>query len=100
MNFRDNYGQELGREGAWCQSTNSINVVMKDSCPCHKPGNEYSNTRWCCGDMDHLDVGIWAFRCACVCVREVALEYSELSLRALSSAGAPSYDPLTLNPNP
>ncbi|KAG1668660.1 hypothetical protein FOA52_001267 [Chlamydomonas sp. UWO 241] len=61
MNFKDNYGQELGRKGA-CSSTSSINVAITDNCPCHKPGNEYSNQRWCCGDMDHLDVGIWAFR--------------------------------------
>ncbi|KAG1668659.1 hypothetical protein FOA52_001266 [Chlamydomonas sp. UWO 241] len=61
MNFKDNYGQELGREGA-CSSTNSINIVMTDTCPCNKPGNEYSNQRWCCGDMDHFDIGIWAFQ--------------------------------------
>lgn len=23
--------------------------------------NEYSNKRWCCGDMDHFDVSVWAF---------------------------------------
>ncbi|KAG1668661.1 hypothetical protein FOA52_001268 [Chlamydomonas sp. UWO 241] len=61
MNFKDNYGQELGRDGA-CSSTDPINVVMTDTCPCSKPGNEYSNQRWCCGDMDHFDLGIWAFR--------------------------------------
>ncbi|KAG1668997.1 hypothetical protein FOA52_000590 [Chlamydomonas sp. UWO 241] len=61
MSFKDNYGQELGREGS-CGSTNSVKIAITDTCPCSKPGNEYSNHRWCCGDMDHLDLGIWAFR--------------------------------------
>lgn len=25
------------------------------------PANDYSNKRWCCGDMDHFDVSVWAF---------------------------------------
>lgn len=24
-------------------------------------GNYYSNKRWCCGDMDHFDISVWAF---------------------------------------
>lgn len=23
--------------------------------------NYYSNKRWCCGDMDHFDISVWAF---------------------------------------
>ena len=23
--------------------------------------NAYSNKRWCCNDMDHFDVSVWAF---------------------------------------
>ena len=29
--------------------------------PCYYPANEYSNKRWCCGDMDHLDMSYQAF---------------------------------------
>jgi hypothetical protein len=34
------------------------------SLPCcysNYPNNYYSNKRWCCGDMDHLDISKWAF---------------------------------------
>ena len=30
-------------------------------CPCYYPGNYASNKRWCCGDMYHLDLSVWAF---------------------------------------
>lgn len=25
------------------------------------PAGRYSNKRWCCGDMDHMDLSVWAF---------------------------------------
>jgi hypothetical protein len=28
---------------------------------CHYPGNYASNKRWCCGDMYHMDLSLWAF---------------------------------------
>jgi hypothetical protein len=28
---------------------------------CHYPGNYASNKRWCCGDMYHMDISLWAF---------------------------------------
>jgi len=35
-------------------------AVRACSCPCvHE--NFYSNQRWCCGDMDHLDISEDAF---------------------------------------
>ena len=39
----------------------SIVVTITDACPCVYPGNAYSNKRWCCGDMPHLDLSSWAF---------------------------------------
>ncbi len=36
-------------------------VRITDTCPCTYPANAYSNKRWCCGDMDHFDVSVWAF---------------------------------------
>ena len=29
--------------------------------PCGTPHRRYSNKRWCCGDMDHMDISVWAF---------------------------------------
>ncbi|GFH09220.1 expansin-like EG45 domain-containing protein, partial [Haematococcus lacustris] len=61
MVVRDNYGQIIDRTKE-CFNQDPITVVITDTCPCDKPNNAYSNTRWCCGDMDHLDIGIWAFK--------------------------------------
>lgn len=36
-------------------------LQVVDSCPCNYPTNAYSNRRWCCGDMYHLDLSTWAF---------------------------------------
>jgi hypothetical protein len=32
------------------------------SCPCYYPSNAYSNQRWCCGDVRHVDLSVYAFR--------------------------------------
>lgn len=34
---------------------------VTDTCPCNYPSNAYSNRRWCCGDMYHLDLSTYAF---------------------------------------
>eukprot|EP00775_Hariotina_reticulata_P001975 gene1975-2298_t len=39
----------------------SLIVMVTDSCPCIYPTNYSSNKRWCCGDMYHLDLSIWAY---------------------------------------
>jgi hypothetical protein len=39
----------------------SIVVMVTDTCPCTYPTNYSSNKRWCCGDMYHLDLSIWAY---------------------------------------
>ncbi len=36
-------------------------LQITDTCPCNYPSNAYSNRRWCCGDMYHLDMSTWAF---------------------------------------
>ncbi|KAL6758471.1 RlpA-like double-psi beta-barrel-protein domain-containing protein-containing protein [Haematococcus lacustris] len=61
MTVRDNFGQQIDRNNE-CYNQDPITVVITDTCPCDKPNNAYSNKRWCCGDMDHFDVGIWAFQ--------------------------------------
>ncbi|KAG2452438.1 hypothetical protein HYH02_002681 [Chlamydomonas schloesseri] len=58
--FNDGYGQWLDRSGA-CYSGASVVVTITDSCPCNYPNNAYSNKRWCCGDMRHMDLSYIAF---------------------------------------
>ncbi|KXZ51940.1 hypothetical protein GPECTOR_11g65 [Gonium pectorale] len=60
-NFKDGYGQELERKDVCRDPGESVVVQVVDTCPCHYPGNAYSNRRWCCGDMYHLDLSTWAF---------------------------------------
>ncbi|KAL6759212.1 hypothetical protein V8C86DRAFT_3092068 [Haematococcus lacustris] len=59
--FKDNLGQTISRDND-CFNTNPVVVTITDTCPCDKPNNAYSNKRWCCGDMDHFDIGVWAFK--------------------------------------
>lgn len=59
--FTDNYGNTIQRQDSCHDPTQSIVVRITDTCPCNYPSNEFSNKRWCCGDMDHLDLSIWAF---------------------------------------
>jgi hypothetical protein len=40
-------------------------VMITDTCPCYYPDNYASNKRWCCGDMYHLDLSVWAFEKVC-----------------------------------
>jgi len=61
MTFKDGYGAQLDRNGACFDESASVVVTITDTCPCHYPGNYHSNKRWCCGDMYHLDISLWAF---------------------------------------
>lgn len=61
MNFNDGYGNQLGRDSVCYDPEASVVVRIVDTCPCNYPNNFYSNKRWCCGDMDHFDLSIWAF---------------------------------------
>ncbi|GLC40805.1 Expansin-A20 [Pleodorina starrii] len=58
--FTDGYGNYIDRSGACYQGT-SVIVTITDSCPCNYPANQYSNSRWCCGDMYHMDLSQEAF---------------------------------------
>ncbi len=49
-----------------CDTTGHLRLIrpaamITTTGPCHKPGNEYSNKRWCCGDDRHLDLSWKAF---------------------------------------
>ncbi|KAG2501765.1 hypothetical protein HYH03_000265 [Edaphochlamys debaryana] len=57
--FSDGYGNWIDRNGA-CKG-GSVIVTITDTCPCYYPANEYSNKRWCCGDMQHMDLSQEAF---------------------------------------
>ncbi|PNW70515.1 hypothetical protein CHLRE_17g723100v5 [Chlamydomonas reinhardtii] len=59
--FNDGYGQWLDRSNVCRDPDRSVIVQVVDSCPCNYPTNAYSNRRWCCGDMYHLDLSTWAF---------------------------------------
>ncbi|PNW71998.1 hypothetical protein CHLRE_16g686700v5 [Chlamydomonas reinhardtii] len=59
--FSDGYGNAIDRSGGTCSRGGSVIVTITDACPCYYPANEYSNKRWCCGDMDHLDMSYQAF---------------------------------------
>eukprot|EP01026_Neomeris_dumetosa_P080375 TRINITY_DN888_c0_g2_i2.p2 TRINITY_DN888_c0_g2~~TRINITY_DN888_c0_g2_i2.p2 ORF type:complete len:431 (-),score=43.94 TRINITY_DN888_c0_g2_i2:1812-3104(-) len=60
-NFKDNYGEYLDRSGVCYDPEASVVVTVTDACPCNYASNWYSNQRWCCGDMDHLDLSVWTF---------------------------------------
>eukprot|EP01023_Acetabularia_acetabulum_P055085 TRINITY_DN6326_c0_g1_i4.p1 TRINITY_DN6326_c0_g1~~TRINITY_DN6326_c0_g1_i4.p1 ORF type:complete len:383 (-),score=74.76 TRINITY_DN6326_c0_g1_i4:1435-2583(-) len=59
--FEDSHSNVLNRMDACYDKDNSVVVRIVDACPCNDVDNYYSNNRWCCGDMDHLDLSIWAF---------------------------------------
>ncbi|GLI71000.1 hypothetical protein VaNZ11_016116 [Volvox africanus] len=61
MNFNDFYGNWLERQSVCYDSSTSVVVMVTDLCPCYYPPNQYSNKRWCCGDMSHFDVSVFAF---------------------------------------
>lgn len=39
----------------------SVVIMVTDTCPCVYPNNYASNKRWCCGDMYHIDMSVWAY---------------------------------------
>eukprot|EP01025_Chloroclados_australasicus_P038219 TRINITY_DN391_c0_g2_i1.p1 TRINITY_DN391_c0_g2~~TRINITY_DN391_c0_g2_i1.p1 ORF type:complete len:427 (-),score=42.61 TRINITY_DN391_c0_g2_i1:1719-2912(-) len=59
--FTDGYGQTLDRINVCRDSGASVVVTITDTCPCIYATNAYSNKRWCCGDMNHFDLSVWAF---------------------------------------
>lgn len=59
--LKDGYGEHLNRKGICINPGKSVIVQVTDSCQCYYPDNGYSNKRWCCGDMYHMDLSVWAF---------------------------------------
>ncbi|KAI3429475.1 hypothetical protein D9Q98_005566 [Chlorella vulgaris] len=58
---KDGYGASFDRTHACIDPSTSLLVRVADACPCSYPNNWYSNKRWCCGDVDHMDISVWAF---------------------------------------
>ena len=74
----DAYGQQLDRSKA-CTSGASVVVRITDLCPCKYSSNAYSNSRWCCGQANHIDLSEWAFaKIADLSQGVVAVDYREV----------------------
>ncbi|KAL0029567.1 hypothetical protein WJX79_004717 [Trebouxia sp. C0005] len=61
ISFTDGNGQEYDRTSACYNPDQSVVFRITDTCPCNYAANAASNKRWCCGDMTHYDMSIWAF---------------------------------------
>lgn len=61
MVFTDNYGESIDRMESCVDPERTVIVTIVDTCACHYPPNQWSNRRWCCGDMDHMDISIFAY---------------------------------------
>eukprot|EP01023_Acetabularia_acetabulum_P031101 TRINITY_DN292_c0_g2_i1.p1 TRINITY_DN292_c0_g2~~TRINITY_DN292_c0_g2_i1.p1 ORF type:complete len:546 (-),score=66.82 TRINITY_DN292_c0_g2_i1:805-2442(-) len=61
--FTDGFGSKVDRSGEdiCIQNDASVVVTVVDTCPCNSDNNYYSNARWCCGDMEHLGLSVYAF---------------------------------------
>lgn len=59
--FGDNYGDNIDRRHVCNDPEKVVKLTITDTCPCHFPDNFYSNKRWCCGDVDHLDLSYTVF---------------------------------------
>eukprot|EP01025_Chloroclados_australasicus_P032926 TRINITY_DN3344_c1_g1_i1.p1 TRINITY_DN3344_c1_g1~~TRINITY_DN3344_c1_g1_i1.p1 ORF type:complete len:430 (-),score=47.91 TRINITY_DN3344_c1_g1_i1:1535-2668(-) len=59
--FMDSFKNQLDRSNVCNDGESSVVVRVVDTCPCNDVKSQFSNQRWCCGDMDHLDLSIWAF---------------------------------------
>lgn len=59
--FHDGYGQPVERGNACYDENKKVVVKIIDSCPCVH-ANYYSNQRWCCGDMEHIDISQDVFK--------------------------------------
>lgn len=61
--FTDGFGATLDRTSAcrFPDGETAVVVTVTDQCPCNYPANQMSNSRWCCGDINHFDLSQWAF---------------------------------------
>lgn len=94
----DGYGKEIDRTSPeTCRNLNSTVVVrITDTCPCQYSENAYSNKRWCCNDLAHLDLSIWAFEK----LADIKLGVIPLRYRAVPCDFTPSNLAKTPNPTP
>eukprot|EP01023_Acetabularia_acetabulum_P054513 TRINITY_DN616_c0_g1_i1.p1 TRINITY_DN616_c0_g1~~TRINITY_DN616_c0_g1_i1.p1 ORF type:complete len:197 (+),score=41.49 TRINITY_DN616_c0_g1_i1:115-705(+) len=78
--LKDGYGASLDRSNICRDPEASVVVTITDKCPCTYASNSYSNKRWCCGDMDHMDVSVWAFeKLADLKWGVIGIQYREVS---------------------
>eukprot|EP00877_Chromochloris_zofingiensis_P008309 jgi/Chrzof1/3731/Cz13g06260.t1 len=54
--FSDGFGEWQDRAHVCHDVKKSVVVKIVDSCPCYQADNYWSNKRWCCGDMQHIDL--------------------------------------------
>ncbi|PNH12716.1 Expansin-A24 [Tetrabaena socialis] len=87
--FQDGYGETLSRSNACYDPSKSVVITIVDACPCRYPNNAYSNQRWCCGDMDHIDLSQEAFeQLADLNQGVVAIRFREVDCSATGSSGS------------
>mmetsp|Transcript_18802 Transcript_18802/g.34123 ORF Transcript_18802/g.34123 Transcript_18802/m.34123 type:complete len:205 (-) Transcript_18802:221-835(-) len=87
--FRDGYGQFLDRsQSCYDSQGKSVVLTITDACPCSYPNNAYSNQRWCCGDMNHMDLSKEAFeQLANLDVGVIGMEFREVDCYSKGNQG-------------
>ncbi|MEW5305930.1 MAG: hypothetical protein WDW36_008440 [Sanguina aurantia] len=90
MTFTDGYGNSINRQGA-CYNSKTVIVTITDACPCNYPSNNYSNRRWCCGDMRGMDLSREAFaQLADTSIGAIGIQFRPVSCDASSSSASSS----------
>ncbi|GMH38818.1 hypothetical protein BSKO_06716 [Bryopsis sp. KO-2023] len=98
--FADGFANKVDRRFSCRDPSWSLVVRTTDACPCNHPANGFENKRWCCGDMDHLALSVWAFeKLAPLESGSMGLNrnFSGFALGALRPAGADKK--VTMKPN-
>ncbi|GLC43203.1 hypothetical protein PLESTM_001442200 [Pleodorina starrii] len=107
--FSDGNGEYLQRSNACYDESKSVIITIVDACPCHYPrhfsrpvtkappptasfscscSNSHSNRRWCCGDMNHIDISYEAFQqIADLGIGVIGLYYREVDCSTKASVG-------------
>ncbi|GLC43198.1 hypothetical protein PLESTF_001191300 [Pleodorina starrii] len=86
--FSDGNGEYLQRSNACYDESKSVIITIVDACPCHYPSNSHSNRRWCCGDMNHIDISYEAFQqIADLGIGVIGLYYREVDCSSKASVG-------------
>lgn len=99
--INDNYGASYDRTGACYNQDYSVVLRITDDCPCTYPPNSYSNKRWCCNDIEHLDMSVWAFeKLAQTKWGVIGLKYRSVPCTQVPFLGAPSIQTPTMGQPP